>query len=528
MIRRLLGYLPLAGLTNGPVLESTAGGRLAERMSPIEALCHNRTIMRLRRFAKLRVNRAAVASLSLPRLFHGGRIDDPKRLPRYRFIYLLGLAGIWVPIVVYLKVAPVRYTSQLALILPGTGVSTSVNLSEIGQATTSANSPYSSPSLSPTVLYKNILESDGMIERAARSMSFKIAEFGKPMVKLVDMTSLIHIDISGKSPEQAHDKAEAVLAALRTELDNLREDEIRHRESSAAETVNAYQENVNSVRAKISALQLQSGLNSTEQYGGIVSATETLQIRVAEANAILNEKEGAVRSLSEMLRISPEMAAATLKAHADPELASISAAAAKSAADLAELEKLFGPRHPKFLDAQSRAHGAHLRLLARGAVVTGLSTDAFRNQIDMFPTGERVALLSRLVTLVAERDGLAAQLKIQTGELEKNRTRVHDLVEIASKLDTLNRDYKVADAVFASALARINTSKTDLFASYPLIQVAEPATMPLSPSSPNGLIAGGAGVAASLFLAIGLALAWLRRPIIDLVLAKRGEFDEGQ
>ena len=121
-----------------------------------------------------------------------------------------------------------------------------------------------------------------------------------------------------------------------------------------------------------------------------------------------------------------------------------------------------------------------------------------------------------------ERDGLASQLKAQSEELAKDRERVRALVDVASKLDTLNRDYKVADAVFASALARINTSKTDIFASYPMLQVAEPPTMPEKASSPNKIIAAAAGAGGTLFLLIGLGLAWVRRPLIDRILAKGG------
>ena len=66
------------------------------------------------------------------------------------FLFLLIAPVIWAPIISYVMFAPERFTSNVALILPGAGVSTSINLSDIGQATTSANSPYSSSSISPT------------------------------------------------------------------------------------------------------------------------------------------------------------------------------------------------------------------------------------------------------------------------------------------------------------------------------------------------------------------------------------------
>jgi uncharacterized protein involved in exopolysaccharide biosynthesis len=472
-------------------------------------------------FAGVRLYRAGVLSIRLARIVRGGRVADVGRLPRYVCLAVLGLAALWIPIVVYLKMAPVRYTSKVALILPGAGVSTSVNLSDIGQASTSANSPYSSPSLSPTVLYKNLLESYIVIERAARSMDMAPSEFGKPTVKLVDETSLIHYEITGKTPEDASKRAEALRQALLAELDKLRADEINYREIASTESVRSYEEAVDAVRTKISALQLQSGLNSAEQYSEIVTATEALQTRVAETQASLSEKDASLRSLSSTLDISTPLAMANLKALADPELTALSAATAKNASEIAELEKQFGPGHPKVRDARLRALGTRTSMIARGTKITGLTPSDFGAQIDLSPSGERVALLSRLVGLSVERDGLVAQFRSQSEQSRNNQRRVHDLVEVASKLDTLTRDYKVADAVFASALTRINTSKTDVFASYPMLQVAEPASLPEGPSSPSKPIAVAAGAGGSMFLMIALALAWVRRPLITKILARR-------
>ena len=481
-----------------------------------------RTRSRLGRLVpRLRFFRGGGRNSKTTRALHGGRVRDYGRLPRYALIMVFGLGAIWGPVVAYLKFAPIRYTSELALILPGAGVSTSVNLSEIGQASTSANSPYSSPSLSPTVLYKNLLESFAVISRAAELLDLPTAAVGKPVIKLVDETSLIHVSMTGKSPEDAHDRAEAIHQALLSELDKLRDDEIKRREAAAIDTIKAYQDKVEDIRAKISELQLRSGLNSAEQYSGIVTSTETLQIHVAEVRSSLEERERSLRSLLDTLHVSSEIAAATLKAHADPTLGALSSAVAKDAAETAELERTYGPKHPKYLAAQARYESVRDQLRTRGAAITGLSPEDFADKIDMNPSGERVVLLARVVTLVLERDGLASQFKTQSEDLAKSRERVRALVEVASQLDTLNRDYKVADAVFASALARINTSKADLFASYPMIQIAEPATMPEKPSSPNKIIAAAAGGGGSVFLLIGLGLAWVRRPLIDKILARR-------
>jgi uncharacterized protein involved in exopolysaccharide biosynthesis len=393
-----------------------------------------------------------------------------------------------------------------------------VNLSEIGQASTSSNSAYSNSSISPTVTYQNLLRSRTVADRAAQLLNEKVAAIGQPNVKLLDQTSLIRLEVAGVSPEQARDRANAFLTAFQIEVDQLRNDEISGRDTSSSGQIRQYQEIADAIRMKISALQIESGLTSADQYKGIVSTIEALKTKVAETEASVLQHDKSVESLAAMLRLSPRTAAIALKLHADVEYKALADTTSKEASAVAELSRHFGPRHPKVEDSLNRYQGAKAKMLERAVAVTGLSARDLKGEIDMSSDGERATLLARLVTLVVERDGLAAQLTAQKAELAKGAQRVVGLVEAASRLDSLNRDYKVAEAVFASMLARINASKIDIYASYPMFQVAEPATLPWAPSSPNKLIALGAGGASSLFLLVSLALTWTRRPLIEKLI----------
>ncbi len=492
---------------------------LADQEPRSEAPAGDGEIAANRRGLKLR--RTKLSALSFRRALGGGRIGDFGRTPRYLLAAGLTLLVIWAPIVVYVKKAPLRYSSQLSLILPGSGVSTSVNLSDIGQATSSSNSAYASPSISPTVTYQTLMQSRNVIDRAATSLKLDGRSFGAPRVKLLDQTSLISVEMTAGTPEAARDRASALLSAFMVELDGLRSDEIAHREASSTETIRQYQRSVEAIRQKISALQMASGLTGADQYTEIVTATQALKTRIVDIEAAARDHDGAIQSLSEMLQVSPGLAARTLKLHADSEFTAVAAGAARDAAALAEAGQLYGPKHPKVIAAAQRYLGSKMRMLQRGSTITGLTSEQLQAEIDMSSDGQRAPLLARLVTLVSERDGLSAQLASLKAELGTDRQRVVDLVATASQLDTLNRDYKVAEAVFTSALARISTSKADLFASYPMVQVAEKPTLPDVPSSPNKKIAFGAGAAASLFAFIGLLLAWMRRPLIERLIKRR-------
>ena len=494
---------------------------LAAHGDPVETAGPDETTTRRR--LRLPFWRAPLRSLSIGRLVFGGRVTDRGRLPRYLLVAMLGIAGLWAPISAYLVLAPVRYTSQMALILPGTGSQSSVNLSEIGQASSAAASPYSSSAVSPTVTYKNLLMSRVIAGRAAEDLGLTADAIGKPRVKLLDQTSLIQFSMSGASPEEAHRRTGAMFEALLAELDELRSDEIERREASTQQTISQYQDAAEAVRAKITALQSSSGLISEQQYKDVVAANEIARKQVSDLAADLNRHDEQIGKLSRRLGIAPERAAETLRLHTDTEFEALAVAASQEAAAYALVADRFGPRHPKVVNTRLRFDGAKSRMIERGIAVTGFEPAVLERHVDIARDGERVVLLSRLVSLVADREGVAGELDASRASLAEAETRVLHLVDVAAELGSLQRDYKVAEAVFASALARANTSKADVFASYPMVQVAEPATMPWSPSSPKVIIAIAAGVASTMMLLFSLLLGWIRRPLIEKITSFAGD-----
>jgi uncharacterized protein involved in exopolysaccharide biosynthesis len=103
-------------------------------------------------------------------------------------------------------------------------------------------------------------------------------------------------------------------------------------------------------------------------------------------------------------------------------------------------------------------------------------------------------------------------------QLENTQIRVEQLAVPATELDSLLRDHQVAETVFASALARIDTNRTDVFASYPLTQTVEMPALPGSPATPSKKFIALGTIAGMVFYAIGLALLWIRLPIIRALL----------
>ena len=148
------------------------------------------------------------------RVVKGGMLSDLRRLQRYVATAVLGATLIWAPLLGYLQTAPLSFRSNTSLILPGSGASASMNVNGIGQSTSYANSAFASNAVSPTETYKRLLGADRIVDAAANSLNIERSELGQPRVRLVDQTSLIHFETSGRTPQHAQARGDAILAAF--------------------------------------------------------------------------------------------------------------------------------------------------------------------------------------------------------------------------------------------------------------------------------------------------------------------------
>ncbi|QQA44716.1 hypothetical protein [Pelagovum pacificum] len=453
------------------------------------------------------------------RILLGGRIGDLGRFPRYLAFALLGGAMIWAPITGYVRTAPVTFKSTASLILPGSGASASMNLNGIGQASSYANSAFSSNAVGPTETYKRLIGADRILEAAARDMDMPREAFGRPRISLVDQTSLIHLEMTGGSPENARDRADALLSAFFREIDALRRDELVTREDSGLAAISEYRTSVAATREDIATLQDETGLVSSDQYDAMVEETRQLQARVRDLAAELDEAHESVATLEATLGVPASSAAATLKLFADAEFMALTAEVATHAAALAEARSMFGESHPRLQDARSAHQSASTATLTRAAAVTGMNADALA-ALDLAPDGARAELLAQLVRMEADRAGIARQYETLNARLADELAEQRALAAPAARLQDLQRDFSVAEAVFASAIARTQSTKSDVYASYPLVQVLENPSLPDAPSSPNKKLAIAAGGAATMMMLLGLMLGWMRSALIGRLLSK--------
>jgi len=466
--------------------------------------------------------RAARRHFSIRRILMGGSLGDLGRFPRYLASFILGSTLIWAPISGYLKTAPLSFKSHTSLILPGSGASASMNLNGIGQASSYANSAFASNAVSPTETYKRLLAADRILEAAATSLDLDRRSFGKPRVNLVDQTGLIHVEMTGGSPDDARKRGEALLATFFTELDALRADEQNTREDSGLAAIADYRLSVAATRTEIEALQRDSGLWSADDYDTMANATRALESRVQDLAAQLSDAAQGVAALEATLGVPAASAAATLKLYADAEFVSLTKQLGVQAAALAEARSRYGEAHPKVRQARQAYQAAIASTQLRASTVTGIAPEAL-DTLDLAPDGARAELLARLVRLDAARAGTARQYETMLDRHQVEAAELRRLAPKAARLEDLQRDFSVAEAVFASAIARSQSTKSDVYASYPLVQVLENPSLPENPSSPNRKLAVAAGVAATFMLIIGLMLGWVRSALIGRLIAATGD-----
>lgn len=460
---------------------------------------------------------AGAARKFMCRALIGGALTDRRRLPRYVWIYALGLALIWAPITGYLKTAAPSFASNMSLILPGSGSSSSVNLAEIGQASSYANSAFASNAVSPTETYKRLLAADRVLRDAAGRLGIDARHFGKPQVKLVDQTAFIHVKITGPDPEAAQARNSALLAAFFDEIDRLRSDEMNSRQTGGLDAIEDYRASVAATRVEIEQLRNETGLHSVDQYNRQVDEVDVLRAKIDTAAAEYERSAAAVRDLEAQLGTGAKWAAHILRLNGDSAYTALIDAMAKAETELAQARARYGERHPNVIKAMSAMQSARTEAEARAVVLTG-DASALERSLD----GARAALLTELVQLESERAGLWAELEELRALLSVQAARIDTLAPKAARLEDLQRDFNVAEAVFASAIARKQSSKSDIFASYPLVQVLEDPTLPEAPSSPRKKLALAAGIAASILLLFALSLAWVRRTLIERLLSEKG------
>lgn len=437
---------------------------------------------------------------------------------RYSVLILSTMLAIWAPSLLYLKFSKPTFTSKWTLILPGTGVNSSINLENIGQAETSSVSAYGSHSISPNANYKNIAESSNVIEKASQKMGLSVDQFGKSRISLVDQTSMIFFEVNGGSGEEAQKKSYALYEALESTLQTLRLDEIKRREESVQNMLAGLKDKLKKSRDRLLEYQASSEVVEIEQYNQLTMSLEKVKIDLVELKAEQSRLIGERDQLAKVLNLTAEQASGALMLQTDQMFQENMVHYVQADSALATLILKMGENHPEVVKSRNQMIAAKQKITERVRQLIGNQDVALLNKLTLSTNQTRGALFEKLILVDSQAKGITDKIARLQQQIVEMTERFNKDTKSAATLDDLKRDHQIAEAVFTAALARIDTGKTDVYASYPLIQLLNPPNAPIKPTSPNRLFVFlGAGVA-TLICMFGMLVLWTRKPWLQKIL----------
>ena len=447
--------------------------------------------------------------------------ERPKRAPGRRksdaaWPYIRGavlsVSCVWAFVAAYLMLTPWTYVSRWTLNLPSAASSVSLSLESIGQSSSTPNSPFSSSALSPKVVYKEIAEGEKVRAAAARALGISLSKFGKPRVKLIDETALMMFEMTAGSPEEAQRRSYALMTSLNAELDALRNDELEKRAVAVRNNLKDYQAQVHLARENTVRAQAETGLVSTNQFSEMVSSLTALRRRLVELGSDADKVANEQRQLSERLSVGPKEAERAIKLAADPALIKALVEYNDAVGALAADNVRFGPQHPQLRASTNRREAALSRvseLVERIVPGAGKSAD-LASLMTIINGSSNAELYMQLVRNEAVIEGRRRELATVSTDKARLEADVARLSGAAARLEELKKDQLVADAVFSSAMARLDSSKSDIYGSYPIVQVVADPDLPEFRAQPRVFYAALGGLSGSLFACLAWILAWLQ------------------
>lgn len=437
----------------------------------------------------------------------------------YLVTALSGYVTVVLLVLLYLS-KPETFRSEMELVLPGTGSSNSVSLNEVGQVVSQTSTPFAGGGFNPRVNYKEMLSSRGVLTTAAEKMGMSLPQFGEAKIKLTEQTSIIAVSIIGDTPEQAQTKAWELYQALQSELDDLREDEVSRRDSSIRNVLAKYREQVNTARTKIVDFQQRSLLVSRDQLGQLISTHSNKRTSTLTVKAELADVKHYVEQLSIDVGLSPNLAGQALKLGTDAEYLGYISEMDDSAAKLSEYSSRWGKSHPRVINEKLRFEGSKKALFKRAQYLVGSKAEEVFGVLSIESSPKRAQLFADLIDAYAKQQGLQAK----QADLERTVLHLADQLKVFTRehaeLDRLQREFDLAEAVYTSAAARLEASKADIFASYPVVQLLTTPSFPAAAVSPVPAIGLLAGIVGIVFISLAMVVVWQRNSLLNLVLKK--------
>ncbi len=436
----------------------------------------------------------------------------------YLGLGLLANTLIWGLALAYLKLSPTTYKSEWGLSVLNSAAAADVTLPEGGRAALAPEAYNASPKDSRTD-YVYLATSPDILKEAAAQVGVSVQKFGKPTITTDEDSSIMAFVIEGETPEMAQKKATALYVVLDRRIDQLRRAEQVRRERLTKKDLETARQQVETAQNALARFQAESGLSSDAQIEDLASGVEQLRQEYAQAIAQERGLGSQVQQLAQDINESSAGAADAYRLKADPVYQNQFTEYGVVAAEYADISAQLGAQHPQVVAKRAEVESLAAALEGRGSFLLGRTVDqatlAQLTPIGIDPRVEaaRGDLFQAAVTDRASQSGLQSQTQELSNQIAGFENRLRTLSQQKFTVDRLQRNLQVSEALFASSVAKLNLSDSDIYSVYPPIQLAAEPTLPdqdkyISPSPP---VAVGGALAGSFLATTGLLLLWANR-----------------
>ena len=443
------------------------------------------------------------------------------RLFRYGVLFVMGFTVIWIPALTYVLKSEDVYKTKWSIIIPGSGLGSSLNIDSIGQTTTSVASPYASSSVDPKVNYKAIILSANVLRNAASSLGLTTKEYGKPLVKLIDQTAIMEITIDDNTADLSHKKSVALYKSMESELDRLRKNERAMIDSSNTDQLEVYKSQVSDAQLRLLNYQTSALIASSNKLELSLASIDRLNNRRSELQLDIASKAARELAIEQFTDLSNEESTYVVKLQQDIILRELQMSYSSLYSEYLHRSSTLGARNPKVASVASKLQALREAIETRASLILGdVDKEFIRKYSTIETSGEmnfyqaQIAINTELVSdsnELAQLDELVATLEFGMKNTAKSTAR----------LEELTRAYKVAETIYLSTLAKQDLGKSDVFASYPMIQLLVPPRMPFEPEKLHRIFAIIGALLGSSFVILALVILWKRDALLQKLSKKR-------
>lgn len=379
-------------------------------------------------------------------------------------LVVVGLLGL------YLMLESPSYKTSWVMLLPGTERASTINLDNIGEARSNGANAYGSVSISPKNTYKEIALSDAVINSAANQYGVEANAFSKPRIQLIDQTPAMKFTLVGESKEDLITRAKLYNDTFHQVLDALRSNEIERNFDGIELNLEQAKIRLQQARQDIVDYQIKTSFFSDNQFTRWTDDTEQLRVEHTGVEIEIKSLGAKLTAALGQLGITGDQANALLTLQANPLVPSTLQALSEKHAELAVAKSVYGSENPirKVLEKERKHLVSETRLLLKGVPGLDMLSDSKLYGLISVSNSE---LIKTVNALLAEQQALLVKRDAMQLSREQYLERVKSHAQDSATLSDLQRVHQIAEAIFSSALAKLDTSRLDIYATYPLTQL---------------------------------------------------------